>query len=93
MEILKFSNVSHVQASSSLDKASSNAKAEVAPTPANIKSIDVESSDVNMVQQASLQMQQADPVDLARVQDLKDKIASGELEFTMKDVARALVRS
>ncbi len=93
MEIVKLNSTSHVNAARQIDNQAASVKTESHRSPTTFKSVDVEDTDVIMVENAALLMQDVDTVDMTRVQELKERMARGELEFSMKDVARALVRS
>ncbi len=92
MDVLKLDSTRHISAVSQLDKNTAPTQ-QATQTTVQFKSVDLNEVDLNMVENATVQMKQSEDVDMSRVQALKEKIASGELDFSMHEVARALVRN
>ncbi len=92
MNSVKLDNVRHVETVQRVDNSHLQVQQVKQQAQADIKSVDLNETDLAMVEQASLTMHNSEDVDMDRVLAMKEKIANGEMQFDMGELARTLVR-
>ncbi len=92
MNTVKFDSVRHVDAVRRVDNSHLQIQQVEQQAHVDIKSVDLNETDLAMVEQAALTMQKSEDVDMGRVQAMKEKIANGEIKFDMGELARSLFR-
>ncbi len=93
MNTIKFNNVRQVDTIRRVDNSHLQIQQVEQQTHVDIKSVDLNEADLAMVEQAALTMRNSEDVDMDRVQAMKEKIASGEMQFDMGELARSLFRN
>ncbi len=92
MNTVKFDSVRHVDTIQRVDNSHLQVQQAKQQTQADIKSVDLNETDLAMVEQAALTMNNSEDVDMDRVLAMKEKIANGEMQFDMGELARSLFR-
>lgn len=92
MNTVKFDSVRHVETVQRVDNSHLQVQQSEQKAQADIKSVDLNETDLAMVEQAALTMHDSEDVDMDRVLAMKEKIANGEMQFDMGELARSLFR-
>lgn len=92
MDILRLPSAKNITSVSQID-SQSTFSSNIVSKKIHIKSVDLNETDLDMIESATALMKESEDVDMSRVAHLKEKMNSRELNFDMHDVVRALTRN
>lgn len=91
VDISRVDSAKNITSVSHLESKASQAS-RIEGTHFHVKSVDIDDTDLVMVDNATTLMAKSEDVDMSRVLELKEKIKSGGLNFSMHELARVLTR-